>query len=315
MYSKILCLLLLTIILILLILLGLFIFYNILIFIYLRISGNISYKYLIKMINIVSIDNFFMNYGLWDENHSNLKDANLNLIQFVLDKTKLLGETNKEILDVGCGYGEQDFIFSQQLDKSCKITAIDISNEQIYNAIERANNKNITSIEFEICDAMFINKKYKNKKFDVVISIESAFHYSDRPYFFRNVKEILSNDGIFVITDITLKNNYTHDLLTKIFINIYSNSISFPKQNLITSDEWDKQLKTEFDIVEIHDLTDKTYSSYYIHFMNTFVTNMKLPFCLSKMLVYLFTEIQPFSYRCAVCKQRKTNNADNNNNI
>lgn len=273
--------------------------------IYCKVNGKVSYKYLIQIINIVSEDNFFMNYGLWDENIDNLKEANLNLIQFVFDKTKLDGLKNKTILDVGCGYGEQDIIFSKKLDETCKITAIDISEEQIYNAIERANKQNITSVKYEICDALFINKKFKNTEFDYVISIESAFHYYDRPYFYKNVKDVLSSDGLFVITDIVLKDDYTKNIYTSLFIYLYSTFISFPKQNLITADEWDTQLKNKFNIIEVYDITDKSFDKYYEYFMNNFTEKLKWPIFMNSLLKYIFKNYQPFSYRIAVCKNIK----------
>jgi 2-polyprenyl-3-methyl-5-hydroxy-6-metoxy-1,4-benzoquinol methylase len=282
-----------------------FVIYNIIIIIYCKVNGKISYKYLIKMINIVSEDNFFMNYGLWDENIDNLKEANKNLIQFVFDKTKINGLKNKTILDVGCGYGEQDILFSTKIDKTCKITAIDISEEQIYNAIERANKQDITCVKYEICDALFINKKFKNEQFDYVISIESAFHYYDRPYFYKNVKDVLSPDGLFVITDIVLKDNYTKNIYTSLFIYLYSTCMSFPKQNLITADEWDRQLKKKFNIIDIYDVTENTFDKYYEYFMNNFTEKLNWPIFMKSLLKYIFKNYQPFSYRIAVCKKRK----------
>ena len=45
-----------------------------------RNGDTIVYDYLIKFIHCVSEKNYFMNYGLWDENNNTLKKANENLL-------------------------------------------------------------------------------------------------------------------------------------------------------------------------------------------------------------------------------------------
>jgi SAM-dependent methyltransferase len=78
-------------------------------------------------------------------------------VNFLFEKSELLNKKNMNILDVGCGYGEQDVEWRGKLDKSCKIKAIDISEKQISYAIEKNKDKDI---RFEIGDAMEIDKNY-----------------------------------------------------------------------------------------------------------------------------------------------------------
>ena len=289
-----------TIIIFTLILITILVLYNIIIHKYFSQNNtNISYHLLLNyFIHSVSKDNYFMNYGLWDDKNNTLLKANKNLIHFVFDKTQLANKKNMNILDVGCGYGEQDIEWTKQLDKSCKIKAVDISEEQIYSAMRK--NSDVT---FDICDAMFIDLKYKNELFDVIISLESAFHYSDRPKFFKNVNSLLKDDGKFVITDIMLHNNYEKNLTTNIFIKFFSDFLHIPNQNLITEYEWTNQLSEKMNIIEMYDITDKTFNPYYKHFMNNFIKNTNLPSCLSNMLESFFCSVQPFSYKVAICEK------------
>jgi len=77
------------------------------IFIYLYQSNkHKNYDKLIKYINCVS-KTMYINYGLWDYNNT-LEDANINLCTFIFNKAKL--SKNHSILDIGCGYGQQDFL-------------------------------------------------------------------------------------------------------------------------------------------------------------------------------------------------------------
>lgn len=283
----------------------LFVLYNITITKYFRKNTNvISYNLLSKFIQIVSENNFFMNYGYWDDENMVLLDANKKLIQYVFDKTELLGKKDMNILDVGCGYGEQDIEWSKQLDKTCKLRAVDISETQIYHAIEKQCEEKNSDVTFDICDALFIDKKYGNELFDVIISLESAFHYSDRPKFFKNASVLLKDNGRFVITDIMLKYSTT-DIITNMVINIYSDFLNIPRANLITADEWEKQIASEFNIIESHDITEKTFTPYYNHYMKTLIKNMCLPSFLSDLLIKVCS-VQPFSYRIAVCGKKNT---------
>jgi ubiquinone/menaquinone biosynthesis C-methylase UbiE len=255
------------------------------------------------MINVVSEGNDFMNYGLWFDNTETLLDANKNLVNFVFSKSELKHKKNMKILDVGCGYGEQDIEWSKKIDKSCEIKAIDISEEQINYAISKKSD-----IMFEICDVKDICLKYKDELFDVIFSLESAFHYQDREQFFKNANHLLNCGGKFIITDIMLKKDYNETtLIDKFFIYFFSDFLYIPKQNLISDNEWDKQLSSNFIIEESINITDKTFKPYYTYFMNSYIQNKKLPQFVGNMLTSFFCQIQPFSYKIVVCRKRLNN--------
>jgi len=238
-----------------------------------------------------------MNYGLWDSTHTTLIQANENLIDFVFEKTELTDKKDMNILDVGCGYGQQDIVWASKLNKTCKITAVDISETQIKYAKEKNTSTNVT---FEIGNAITLNETHSDNSFDTVISLESAFHYSDRPKFFTNINTILKPTGRFVITDITLKDSYIPSFTSSIFIKIFSDFLHIPSQNLIKASEWESQLSSQFKIIEIIDITEKTFNPYYSHFFKEYIMNMNLPKCISTMFTNYFHSVQPFSYKVAV---------------
>ena len=282
-----------------------FIFYNIIIKKYFRKQNDdgISYDFLKGLINIVSEDNHFMNYGLWTNDVNTLIEANKNLVNFIFNKSEIENKQNIKILDVGCGYGEQDIEWYKKLDKSCTIKAFDISEKQINHAITKNPN-----IKFEVCDVKNIYTKYKNELFDVIFSLESAFHYQDREDFFKNANNLLNDDGRFIITDIMLKNNYNeNNIFNKIFLYFFSDFLYIPSKNLISSEEWIKQLNSNFIIEENIDITEYTFNPYYIHFINTYIQKKNLPECVANVLTSFFTFNQPFSYRIVVCRKKTDN--------
>lgn len=263
----------------------------------------ISYNVLLKnYIQNVSKNNYFMNYGLWDDKINDLAEANKNLIDFVFKKIDLTDKPNLDILDVGCGYGEQDIELLKRLDKSCKITAVDISEEQIYYAMKKNSD-----VDFDICDATYIDLKYKNKLFDRIISLESAFHYLKRDLFFKNVNKLLKDNGKFIITDIMLNNLYPESIINKIFVYFFSQVLCIPEQNLITSNEWDNQLSSELNVEESIDITEQTFNPYYRHFMTNYFKNNNCPDWIGNLLSTFFCSNQPFVYKVVVCTKKMSN--------
>ena len=280
-----------------------FLGYNYILRKYFVVNDTIVYDTLLKhFIQVVSKDNFFMNYGLWDDEHNDLFTANTNLANFIFDKTKhLFQNKNVSILDVGCGYGVQDLNWSKLLINESKITAVDISEKQIACANEKRQQQNISDKKlcYETCDAMKLTDKYSEEQFDAVISLESAFHYSDRPKFFKNVHSVLKNDGVFAISDIML--NSENGLFNNLFLKIFSDFLHIPKQNLIGVNEWKQQLQNSgFDIVEYIDITSQTFAPYYKHFIYTYFKNKGLPECFATVLNNIFQNTQPFAYSVAV---------------
>jgi len=276
------------------------IYTNVITYYFRKKNDVISYNVLLKnYIHNVSKDNYFMNYGLWDDTVNDLVEANKNLTNFVLKKSEMTDKTNLNILDVGCGYGEQDIEWLKQLDKSCKITAVDISEEQIYNAMKKNSNVN-----FDICDAAYIGLKYKNNSFDRVVSLESAFHYPERNVFFKNVNSLLKDNGKFIITDIMLNKSHNENLITKIFLYIFADILCIPKQNLITATEWDKQLSSELNIEESIDITEQTFNPYYMHFMTNYCKNSNWPDWVGNALSTFFCSNQPFIYKVVTCTKK-----------
>lgn len=281
-----------------------FLGYNYILRKYFVVNDTIVYDTFLKhFIQVVSKDNFFMNYGLWENEDNDLFTANTHLAKFIFEKTIKLLPPNKDvsILDVGCGYGVQDLSWSKLLSEESKITAVDISETQIASANETRQQQNISDKKlcYETCDAMKLTDKYSAEQFDAVISLESAFHYSDRPKFFKNVHSVLKNDGVFAISDIMLNN--ANGVFNNLFLKIFSDFLHIPKQNLIGINEWKQQLqKAGFNIVEYNDITSQTFSPYYKHFIYTYCKKKGLPECIATVLNNIFQNTQPFAYSVAM---------------
>lgn len=275
-------------------------------------NNSILYDYLIKYIHCVSKNNYFMNYGLWDNKNNTLIKANKNLCNFIFKEGELNSLDTFNILDVGCGYGKQDFLWQKMLSSNSSITAVDISETQIKFANKIRCKKRIpkSSLKFTLGDAHCLTDKFKNTNtntntFNRIMSLESAFHYTNRPLFFKNVSKLLSEDGLFIISDIIINDKFKKGYFTNFFIKIACDLLCIPEQNLITLSEWKRSIKTnKMNIVKLYDITEQTFVPYYKFFFETYIHEKNLSPMLADFLFYITNSNQAFSYVVAVCKKK-----------
>jgi len=101
---------------------------------------------------------------------------------------------NKTVLDVGCGYGYGTFLLS----RVCKtVVGIDLSPERIRKAKEtyRADN-----IDFQVMDAMLIEKYFEPNNFEVVTAMQFIEHIPEPQNFLDSVKTVLTERGRFILS-------------------------------------------------------------------------------------------------------------------
>ena len=107
---------------------------------------------------------------------------------------------NKEIkpdlvLDVGCGAGTDAIYLAS---KGCKVTAIDVSNEAIKIARERAEN---AGVEIDFIAGNFVDVEFQNESFDF-INDRGFFHHIDprsREKVAVKIDSILKSNGYYYL--------------------------------------------------------------------------------------------------------------------
>ena len=294
---------------IIIILLSLFILKHCIIKYYLRKNNVISYDYLLKnFLQVVNKDSYFMNYGLWEKNTLTLQDASINLCNTIYNLAlHENSNSNNKILDVGCGYGSQDFYWYNKLKGHTELSALDISQEQIDYAINKQQTL-ATNILFKQGNAEQINKLYPLNHFNTVISLESAFHYQNRNLFFKAVHDILVPKGTFIIADIMMKNNYkyTANFMKQMFVGLASELIYIPEKNMISKKRWLANIKKSgFKIVKKIDITKKTFIPHYkFMFYNWLnINGIWGTTYLCDMLIKYMKYVQSFSYMIVLCQK------------
>lgn len=118
--------------------------------------------------------------------------------------TTLVGEYGNlaktdTILDVGFGYGDQDFVFAELFDVS-HITGINITQKHVEIARKRAKARDLENkIDFRLGSATDMD--FEENSFDKVIALESAFHFNTREDFFKQAFRVLKPGGCLITAD------------------------------------------------------------------------------------------------------------------
>jgi ubiquinone/menaquinone biosynthesis C-methylase UbiE len=256
--------------------------------------GN-SYDNAIKILKKVNNNKYnYMNFGYWDKENMDLDNANENLCKKIIKKIKLKKNEKKKILDIGCGYGDQDIFWVN--NNNCNLTAIDISKKQIDFAKNKAKNKK--NLKFKLGDATEL--QFDDEIFDNIICLESAFHYPNRNKFFNESYRVLKKDSTMILADICLKNE-NFGLLNSLLISVLINVFNIPYENFISSKLYKKQLKKAGYKVKKINITKFTFKPYFKYF----VTNNNLGY-LDNYIFLLLKKIfivNPFQYYIFICEK------------
>jgi len=152
---------------------------------------------------------------------------------------------NKEVVEIGCGNGVQSLYIWQKFNPS-KITGIDLSMANIEIAISEKERMKAEKVTFIVDDAQDM-KNIPSESVDVLLNIESAFHYPDKTAFLKEVHRVLKPGGQFLIADILTKPR-------KIKMKLWGNSMSHHFWNHNQYNEEFK--KTELEIFRSEDISE-----------------------------------------------------------
>jgi ubiquinone/menaquinone biosynthesis C-methylase UbiE len=107
---------------------------------------------------------------------------------------------NKEILEIGCGNGVQTLYINANYGP-LRITGIDLNKANIKIANSERVRANNDTVKFLLDDAQNLTQIQSNSV-DVLLNIESAFHYPDKSLFLKEVYRVLKPGGQYLIADI-----------------------------------------------------------------------------------------------------------------
>lgn len=133
----------------------------------------------------------FLNLGYW-KTATTYDDACRALAHLLAERAGL--GPGDEALDVGCGFGEQDVYFVDQFHPR-SLHAINITAMQVDEARRRHQREGLS---FAVQSATEIDDQ---DRYDVVLALESAFHFNTRADFFVRAHAALKPGGRLALAD------------------------------------------------------------------------------------------------------------------
>lgn len=135
----------------------------------------------------------FGNYGYWEPDTKNLRQACQNLSRKLLER---MPEKSGAVLDVACGKGATTQILAEHFSPE-NITAINISERQL-----ETGRWLVPGADFRVMDATRLG--FPDNAFRVVQCVEAAFHFDTRRKFLEEAYRVLEPGGALVMSDILM---------------------------------------------------------------------------------------------------------------
>jgi len=142
-----------------------------------------------------------LHYPFFKEKNESLEKRQVNLTEHCISRVGSMHD--KTILEVGCGNGTQSIYMYNNFQPK-KTIGIDINRNNIELAQNLKNGHE--KLEFHVDDAQKL-EKIPDNSVDILVCIESAFHYPHKKLFLKQVERVLKPSGKFLIADILSRSN------------------------------------------------------------------------------------------------------------
>lgn len=144
-----------------------------------------------------------LHYPFFREHNESLEDRQVNLTRHCVSHLGSLED--KDVLEVGCGNGTQSLYIYEKY-KPASLTGVDINSNNI--SLAHSINGWHQNLDFMVDDAQNL-QNIPDNSVDVLLCIESAFHYPEKHKFMQEVHRVVRPGGQFLIADI-LSRSYQH---------------------------------------------------------------------------------------------------------
>lgn len=182
-----------------------------------------------------------LHYPFFKQEGESLENRQVNLTDHCISRVPTLAD--KDVLELGCGNGAQSmYIYEKYNPKT--FTGIDINAHNI--ELAKSINGTHQNLNYHVDDAQAM-ANIPDNSVDVLLCIESAFHYPDKPRFLKEVRRVLKPSGTFLIADILSHSQKNRRIMEK-----WKKKMNFhhwtKKQYLKAFDEHGLKLKHKEDI-------------------------------------------------------------------
>jgi ubiquinone/menaquinone biosynthesis C-methylase UbiE len=156
------------------------------------------YKAMNAALKTINGDYHMLHYPFYKNEKDSFSQAQDNLLEYCIEKYRTL--EGKDVLDIGCGNGIGTLYVAQN-HPAKSVTGVDINAHNVEIANEEKEKRNIQHALFIEGNAQNLTK-IQSDSIDIVINIESAFHYPHKDLFIDEIGRVLKPGGQFIIADI-----------------------------------------------------------------------------------------------------------------
>lgn len=228
-------------------------------------------------------EHFMVHFPYFGSVTDSLIDGQVNLTEACLQYFP--GLEGKRLLEVGCGNGVQS-MYTLEQGKCAWVTGLDFNQDNVELATRIAKQRGHENIDFVHGDAQDMTEIPDNS-YDCVLNVESAFHYPDKPAFFREIHRVLKPGGSYVIADILMKPNKRNILLRW-----WERRLS---QNYWPLDRYRRGLENAgLTIADSEDITDPILRGFATH--KHWFRKYKFRGPVRKTLIMIFMKLQVFRH-------------------
>ena len=138
----------------------------------------------------------WLNIGYWNTART-YPEACAAMVELLGTRAGL--QSTDQVLDVGVGFAEQDFVFLDRF-KLPHITGIDITPVHVEKARERVAERGLENqMDIQLGSATAL--EFPDGSFDKVFALECAFHFDTREQFMREAFRVLKPGGTIALAD------------------------------------------------------------------------------------------------------------------
>jgi ubiquinone/menaquinone biosynthesis C-methylase UbiE len=146
--------------------------------------------------NAFSADGLYLNLGYW-KTAKTIDEACRDMARLLADAVKL--GPGDAMLDVGCGFGDQDMLYCREYDVG-SVTGINITPSQVKLGQERIDEAGLGE-RIKLIEGSATDLPFTEPKFDVVLGLESAFHFCTREDFLREAFRVMKPGARLALAD------------------------------------------------------------------------------------------------------------------